>query len=840
MKEIACVRGVLGTDADGLGDDELKAVIADLQKRARERQRINDGMDAGEALNFEAAQIADDLAFAAKIEKRNAALNIVRRKEAKAFVDAFPNKAQGLEALLAGTNRRMENGRLSVDSRSRAREGKYLGGLINDLKREGLLQFVQARLFATGKGPLDNKIAIELYELRDGGTPGRSGSADAQKIAAIINRYQELARADQNRVGAFIRKLPGYIVAQSHDMFRIRAAGQDEWIAKALPLLDADKTFDGADPIEFLKGVYAELSTGAFYKADADAPLIGFKGPANLAKKASQSRVLHFKDAESWTAYNDAFGQGGLMEAATFGLRRAARNVALMETLGTNPRAMFDRLVTEYGQEGIADGSAAAFKEKSSRLKGMMDVADGTVDIPGSVTVARISSGIRAWNSMAKLGGAVLSSLPDIATAAGELRYQGRGFLSGLGDQVGSFLGSIPKGAARRDVAERIGAGIDGMLGSILSRITAADTMPGKMSKLQNSFFRLNLLSWWTDAHEAGFSSIMSRDLAKLSDTAFDALPVDRQRVLSQFGIGGAEWDVIRAHGGFDAEDGARYVVPDMLGDAPDEAFTGLVSGKVTASKIKAARDTLDSKLRAYYLDRTSYGVLKGGIREKFATTQGLQAGTTAGEALRFFMQFKTYSVSFVNKTLGRFAEEDTFWKVPGGLARMPWGEKRQAAQMILAMTALGYLSMTMKDIAKGREPRDPMDPASWQQAFLQGGGAGIYGDFLSSDFNRFGGGGLETLAGPTAGMAGDALRLFGAAKDWVNGTAKAPDGQAFAIFKNNTPFLNLFYTRAALDYLILYDVQEAVSPGSLKRMEKRIKEETGQGFILPPSAAAR
>jgi len=836
MKELACVRGVLGTDADDLSDAKLSSVIADLNRRARERQRLNDGMDAAEALNLEAAQVAADLELAAKIEKRNAALNIVRRKEAKAFVDSFADKAQGLEALLAGSNKRTAGARLSVDSRSRAREGKYLGGLINDLKREGLLQFVQARLFATGKGPLDDKIAIELYELRDGGSPGRSGSADARKIAAIIHKYQELARADQNRVGAFIRKLPGYIVAQSHDMFRIRAAGQEEWVAKILPLLDADRTFDGADPVAFLRGVYAELSQGSFYKADADAPLVGFKGPANLAKKASQSRVLHFKDAESWTAYNDAFGQGGLMEAATFGLRRAARNVALMETLGTNPKAMFDRLVDEYAEEAIAKGTASTISEKRSRLNGMMAVADGSVDIPSNITGARISSGIRAWNSMAKLGGAVLSSLPDIATAAGELRYQGRGFLSGLADQVNGFFGSVSSKSVKRGIAERLGVGFDGMIGSVISRITAADSMPGKMSKLQNSFFRLNLLSWWTDSHEAGFSTIMARDLAMLADKSLDALPADRQRLLSLYNIGAAEWDIIRTHGGFDAEDGARYIVPDVLDDVPDEAFSGLVTGKVTPTKLKAARSELDSKLRSYYADRTSFGVLKGGIREKFATTQGIQAGTTMGELARFFMQFKTYSVSFVNKTLGRFSEEDTFWKVPGGVARMPWGEKRQAAQMILAMTALGYVSMTLKDIAKGREPRDPTDPRSWSQAFLQGGGAGIYGDFLSSDFNRFGGGGLETLMGPTAGMAGDALRLFGAAKDWVNGTAKAPDGQAFAIFKNNTPFLNLFYARAALDYLILYDVQEAVSPGSLKRMEKRIKEETGQGFILPPS----
>jgi len=50
------------------------------------------------------------------------------------------------------------------------------------------------------------------------------------------------------------------------------------------------------------------------------------------------------------------------------------------------------------------------------------------------------------------------------------------------------------------------------------------------------------------------------------------------------------------------------------------------------------------------------------------------------------------------------------------------------------------------------------------------------------------------------------------------------------------TPFLNLFYTRAAMDYLFLYSVQEAVNPGALRRMERRAEQENGQQFLLQPS----
>ena len=44
--------------------------------------------------------------------------------------------------------------------------------------------------------------------------------------------------------------------------------------------------------------------------------------------------------------------------------------------------------------------------------------------------------------------------------------------------------------------------------------------------------------------------------------------------------------------------------------------------------------------------------------------------------------------------------------------------------------------------------------------------------------------------------------------------------------------------TRAALDYMILYRIQEALNPGSLKRMERRLKDEQNQEFLLPPSEA--
>ena len=62
--------------------------------------------------------------------------------------------------------------------------------------------------------------------------------------------------------------------------------------------------------------------------------------------------------------------------------------------------------------------------------------------------------------------------------------------------------------------------------------------------------------------------------------------------------------------------------------------------------------------------------------------------------------------------------------------------------------------------MSKGRDPRPMEGPEFWGAAFLQGGGLGIYGDFLFSDVNRFDRGLAETIAGPVVGFADDVRKL--------------------------------------------------------------------------------
>lgn len=825
-----CVRGIIGETGAG-DDDAIDMVLQDLEAKRRRRERQGSGMDEARATQRDADGVAEDLELAARIERRNAKLNQLAYRNLMDDIAKFDDDAQGLEAMLAGSNKRVEGARLSVDALVRSYESKYFGGLLRDLRNANLLQFVQARFMGLGKGLLDDKIAKELWELRDGGTPGSTGSAEAAGIAKIINKYQELARQDQNAHGAFIRRLDGYIVSQSHDMFRIDRAGPEKWIADVKPLLSdrmfqdvaltGDAAADTRSIDEFLKFVYDELRTGNFIKSDGEAPLIGFKGPANLAKRVSQARVLHFKDADAFIAYNDAYGTGSLLEAVSAGLRRAANTAALLERMGTNPRAMFDRVLNDLRERSRGAPDRVRTRLKGSYATRLMDVVDGTADIPSSVSAARRLSALRALQVQSSLGGAVLASFPDIVTAASELQYQGDNLLSAVGKQLSGMLAQVGGGRAQREAADLLGVGIDSILRDVASRMTVADNAGSTINKLNHAFFKLNLLSQWTTAGERAVSEIMSANLGRLRGEAFDRLPARIRETMELYNIGAQDWDLIRFNG-MEEFDGRMYVSPEKLRE-----------GGIDARQARS----VEAKIRAYFSDRTAVAILKGGVREKAYTTQALPPGTPAGEAIRFIMQFKSYGISFIQKVIGRYTQEDRFWSIPGSVFKMPASEAAQLAQLVVTLTGMGYLSMAAKDIAKGREPRDPMRVDTMQAAMLQGGGFGIFADFLFAQTNRFDGQFLDTVMGPGYGDVSALGGVYNKSRDYMTGQSDDPPvTEAFNFIKGNTPFVNLFYTRAALDYLFLYSAQEALNPGSLRRMESRMKRERDQEFILPPS----
>ena len=145
-------------------------------------------------------------------------------------------------------------------------------------------------------------------------------------------------------------------------------------------------------------------------------------------------------------------------------------------------------------------------------------------------------------------------------------------------------------------------------------------------------------------------------------------------------------------------------------------------------------------------------------------------------------------------------------------------------------MVGKPFLSTQLQQVVQGRKPL-PWDEKLWFAGFIKGGAGGLYADFLFAENERFGRSFLASLGGPLASEINAFEKL----------RAQAQAGQdigagALRFGRGLIPGQNLFWTKAAVDYLIFYQLQELANPGYLRRMERGFQSDRKQGFIVKPS----
>jgi hypothetical protein len=829
MARSAC-EDVMLKAVPNLTDEELERLITDLRTAKKARDAVGDAMqDAAMAAADDVHKIVQT---AALIEKRNALINLNVRMRAESFVMQFKPNATGMRegffALVAGTERLKIGGRASAAAEQKQFTGDWIGGLAHDLEKAGLREVFSA-------GALDREISRALWQLsRD--APDMAGlPAQAVDIAKIVHTYQETARITRNRFGSWIGKLEGYIVRQSHDMYKIRAAGFEAWRAGIEQRLDWKRIEAEHLTLNregFLRRVFDDLSSGDHMHAIATHEMSGFTGPSNIAKRASQERTLHFLDADAWFDYNAQFGVGTLNEAVLTGLQSAARTAGLMKVLGTNPQANLEAVMSRIADR-MSGKDRADFKSAQGQVVDLLAHVDGRASIPGNATAGKVGANLRAWQSMAKLGGALVSSINDLATFASEARYtQGKGFLSGITDAIGKVVEGRPKGE-QKDMLSSLGVFHESMLGEVFARFDAQDVTGKTMTWAMQKFFRMNGLSWWTESLRSASALSNAHYMALQSGKSWDNLPEGAARSLSLYGIDSGKWDLLR-QAGVKLADDRVYLTPEGMAAVSRNdiaAYLQKAGQPVNDTAIRNARDDIAAALRSFYIDRAHHAVIEPDARSRWWLLRGTQAGTAPGELMRYIAQFKGFPTALVQQVFGR----ELYGYGADTLREAGMKEFQGIAQLVLYTTLFGYASMSIKDMLKGRNPRDPLDPKTMGAAMLQGGALGIYGDFIIGESSRFGRSALETVGGPVLSTFADLDEIRAR---WKHGDDVA--ASAFKLGISNTPFLNLFYVKPALDYLVIYQMQEAMNPGYLRRMERRIEKENDQTFFLRPSEVAR
>lgn len=649
-----------------------------------------------------------------------------------------------------------------------------------------------------------------------------SGNAEAGRMADAIRRAQTRARTLFNAHGGDIGELADFGMPHAHDTAKVRASGFDAWAAAVGPRLAWDRIEDaatgrpfaaaGQQPApaaaeRFLRDVYDGIASQGW---DDRMPTMGAGQGRALMNRRSDPRVLHFRDADAWMAYNDAFGASNPFQAVVSHLDGMARDIALMRVLGPNPKAGLEhalqtvekRLDTDFAARRAAAGTDRAAlarvardqgraenaaKRRAAKARAMLGAVTGTANTPADTAWASFLAGTRNVLTGAQLGGALLSSATDLWTMRMAARSIGMNPRSVLARQV-QLIGS----GATRETAAQMGYVADTLAnaGSASARFLGDVWSPEVTSRITDAVLRASLLSAWTDISRTAFQMEFSGFLASQAARDFTSIDPALRAVLSGRGIGAAEWDALRdPAAAFVAPGGARFIAPLHWVEA-------------TAMN-RAEAEGLSMKLSAVIEEQMEFAVPSVSIEGRTMFLGDARPGTLPGELMRSAVMYKSFGLSVLLNQIRRTMAQ------PTGLARAQY-----AAAMIAGLTLLGALSVQLKQMAAGRDPR-PMDEDDfWGAALLQGGGLGIFGDFLSSETSRVGGGLQETALGPVVGAASDATRLV------MSNAARAVDGKdtflgrdVVNMGRRYIPGTSLWQIRLAMDRLVWDQLQGLLDP---------------------------
>lgn len=663
---------------------------------------------------------------------------------------------------------------------------------------EGLYDWVQ--------DPNNSKVfaqEVEAYNSKDKSDVGASGNKKAIKAAKIWADLLEEHRIKQNRLGANIGKVAGYIAKTIHSRYKLSKAGFDKWYSFIEGKLD-EKTFDNVtDKKDFLFKIYDNLKTGVHVKEiDDNTEIFSLKKPGKLANRLSQGRVLHWKKG-AWIEYIEEFGDYNLPETLIRTTEGWARNESKLQMFGTNPRAMAQTIVDEYKAKYKDDKLSL---EQGPIVKYYRQVM-GDNDNPANPTYAKWGTLTRLVQSLSKLGGAGLAAFSDIPINISNVKYQGYNTLEATEKVLTGYIKGFDK-----DILKRIY--ID--LNQNYTRLTQEDIVTGAMGKLSNVYFRFNGLTGITRRGEETSHYILATDLGSASNKRFNQLSDNQKLSFKQNGIDENYWEIIRKATDTVTDANIKMVFGDRLkntSDAEIKSIFKLPENKSTTRRIAEIRDNAERKLAAYMVDRTAHGVIRPTAKEKALTNFGTQAGTGLGEVVRSLMQFKSFPITILNKVWGR------------DLYSRETPEILSLVSTATAMTLTGYMVMSIKDAIKGNTPR-PITVDTFRDAMIQGGAMGLLADITLQEHKRYFGGLIGGMAGPTAGTIEDIYQLVASGYEGDAGDiAQKKASQLFNLTLDHAPFSNLIYTRPVLNYLMVYQMQELMNPGYLGRMENRLSE---------------
>jgi hypothetical protein len=828
--------------------DDLEAAARAAGVSKTKMQEIIDAFNEKLLKEANARMVADDMKKALAIEaaelKRQAFLAGESRarniSHVQTVIKSGGSAKQSVLSLLEGdsTLRGVEGAGNSVDGAYTALAQSTSSKTFSELRK------VDPRIERLFEDDIqfNQNVAKEMMK------PGSSGDDIAAKAAKILSDTLEELRQRDNLAGGKIGKLDEGYFPRTHEVEKM-IGKEAEWVAFMEQNLDRERSFTGLDDKEFkqaLKDTFRSLLTGEHgNKPEIDTAIPTRRPPRNIAKKFGESRTLHFKGPEVEVAYLKQFGQGeNVLQSVASRIENMSRNIALMERLGPNPEStvayLIDKLRKDIDEKVILGdlddkatvkmlddlGTAQSMIGRDSEIGHAMMQALGEVSTTQGwfKNASRI---IRSVNSLSKLGSALLSQPTDFVHAVNERRLLSDNNVAKLWVETFKDYFSSPD-PKLKEVLDHVGLFVDAINYKNFNRFDG-DNINLKLARANDWMFRWSGQNWHVKHSKQAAGLSLAREVGANISKSWAEISPGLREMLTQYGsFNEQKWDMLKLAKPLEV-DGKAYYHPGMINEIPDSAFKvdSKLEGKALEDAIKRERFKLEMDLKTFFVEESRNAAPEPDAKIRRKMAFGTKTGTNTNEAIKLLTQFKTFAfVNWDRSIKGKRMMKDG--RDYGGLAH-------HAAATLM----LGYISTVLKDLAKGQTPADPEKPGTWGRAAAQSGGLGIMGDFFGSAYSaRSGSDVLATLAGPTLStISGASVLALKAAhgETYEDGSKYASKWIDQARSIAPAPFSTLWYTRAAMDFLIWSQLKETLDPGSIARSERRLRKEYNQKYLMSP-----
>ena len=419
--------------------------------------------------------------------------------------------------------------------------------------------------------------------------------------------------------------------------------------------------------------------------------------------------------------------------------------------------------------------------------------------------ISQLTTAFIAQQAMSKLGKAVFQASADLGSAGIVLHHQGvrpdKGYYGMIKNMVRIATDQLHP-MEKKLVHQALGTGFDGMIGQNYGRYVGQwGGAAGQLSKMANHFFWMNGLLGWTNASRTAFSIMSSNQLANSLGESLKSLGKNQKNNMIRYGLTENDWNELQKIGSFNA----RLWNPNA----------NKLENYITRDWIleNGGNSALANKLDNFFIQESRSAVPEAKIADRVIMYGHHDPGSTFDVVRKLAGMFRTYQIQQVKTLYPRVYELG----LPAIVHALP-------------IVGVGYASVLMKNLVAGKEPPEFDDPDLFIDVMVRSGFAPLVGDYLAGEYGRYN----HTWDEAIGGAAYSQFKEWG--ELWVglmDGSKNASD--AWKSLRYNTPFANLFYTEAALNYGLHYAMMESLNPGYLYRIEAQA-EGRGSPFFFEPS----